>query len=90
MVSYILATCWHLCYCYLLVSLPPASCLLPPEACLLPPASCLLPPVHCFLFQVGGRRVVYNNQPVETLMDLTRDSILASESVWFGCEVSKR
>ena len=58
--------------------------------CLLKPASCLLPPVHCFLFQVGGRRVVYNNQPVETLMDLTRDSILASESVWFGCEVSKR
>jgi bleomycin hydrolase len=40
--------------------------------------------------KVGGRRVVYNNQPVELLMDMARDSISASEPVWFGCEVSKR
>jgi bleomycin hydrolase len=40
--------------------------------------------------QVGGRRVVYNNQPVEVLLELAKESILASESVWFGCEVSKR
>ena len=39
---------------------------------------------------MGGRRVVYNNQPVELLMDMARDSISASEPVWFGCEVSKR
>jgi len=46
--------------------------------------------VDCLGNMVGGRRVVYNNQPVEVLMDLARDSILANESVWFGCEVSKR
>ena len=46
--------------------------------------------VDCLGNMVGGRRVLYNNQPVEVLMDLARDSILANESVWFGCEVSKR
>jgi len=46
--------------------------------------------VDCLGNMVGGRRVVYNNQPVELLMDMARDSILASEAVWFGCEVSKR
>jgi len=46
--------------------------------------------VDCLGNMVGGRQVVYNNQPVEVLMDLARDSILANESVWFGCEVSKR
>jgi len=46
--------------------------------------------VDCLGNMVGGRRCVYNNQPIEVLMDLTRDSILANEAVWFGCEVSKR
>lgn len=46
--------------------------------------------VDCLGNMVGGRRVVYNNQPVEVLLELAKESILASESVWFGCEVSKR
>lgn len=39
---------------------------------------------------VGGRPVLYNNQPVELLMDLVTTSLKNSEAVWFGCEVSKR
>lgn len=39
---------------------------------------------------VGGRRVLYNNQPPETLMNLCAESIKQNEAVWFGCEVSKR
>lgn len=39
---------------------------------------------------VGGRPVLYNNQPVELLMDLVTTSLKNSEPVWFGCEVSKR
>ena len=39
---------------------------------------------------VGGQRIIYNNQPIGVLLSLTVDSILANESVWFGCEVSKR
>ena len=46
--------------------------------------------VDCLGNMVGGKRCIYNNQPIELLMDLTRDSILANEAVWFGCEVSKR
>jgi len=46
--------------------------------------------VDCLGNMVGGRKVVYNNQPVEVLMDLAKKSILANEAVWFGCEVSKR
>jgi len=46
--------------------------------------------VDCLGNMVGGRQVIYNNQPVEVLMNLARDSILSNESVWFGCEVSKR
>merc|ERR1712226_864817 len=42
--------------------------------------------VDCLGNMVGGRRVVYNNQPVELLMDMARDSMSASEPVWFGCE----
>ena len=37
----------------------------------------------------GGRLTVYNNQPIETLMDLASKSIQAGEPVWFGCDVSK-
>lgn len=39
---------------------------------------------------VGGRPVLYNNQPVELLMELVTTSLKNSEPVWFGCEVSKR
>ena len=39
---------------------------------------------------VGGKKIIYNNQPIEVLMNLTRNSIMANEAVWFGCEVSKR
>uniref|UniRef100_A0A0K8TT30 Bleomycin hydrolase n=1 Tax=Tabanus bromius TaxID=304241 RepID=A0A0K8TT30_TABBR len=39
---------------------------------------------------VGGRDVLYNNQPVELLMDLVTQSLKNGEVVWFGCEVSKR
>lgn len=39
---------------------------------------------------VGGRPVLYNNQPVDLLMELVTTSLKNSESVWFGCEVSKR
>ena len=46
--------------------------------------------VDCLGNMVGGQRIIYNNQPIEVLMNLTIDSILANESVWFGCEVSKR
>lgn len=39
---------------------------------------------------VGGRPVLYNNQPVELLMELVANSLKNTEPVWFGCEVSKR
>ncbi|XP_046979472.1 bleomycin hydrolase isoform X1 [Schistocerca americana] len=39
---------------------------------------------------VGGRRIIYNNQPVELLMKLCADSIRAGDPVWFGCEIAKR
>lgn len=34
--------------------------------------------------------MLYNNQPVEILMDLVTTSLKNGEPVWFGCEVSKR
>lgn len=46
--------------------------------------------VDCLGNMVGGKRIIYNNQPIEVLMNLTRNSIMANEAVWFGCEVSKR
>ncbi|XP_046739679.1 bleomycin hydrolase isoform X2 [Diprion similis] len=39
---------------------------------------------------VGGRSTIYNNQPVELLMNLCAESIKQNEPVWFGCEVGKR
>lgn len=39
---------------------------------------------------VGGRPVLYNNQPVELLMELVAASLKNGDPVWFGCEVSKR
>lgn len=46
--------------------------------------------VDCLGNVVGGRPVLYNNQPVEVLLDLVKSSIKAGSPVWFGCEVSKR
>ncbi|KAG5900092.1 hypothetical protein JTB14_016062 [Gonioctena quinquepunctata] len=46
--------------------------------------------VDCLGNMIGGRRCIYNNQPVELLLELTKKSIIDGEAVWFGCEVSKR
>lgn len=46
--------------------------------------------VDCLGNMVGGRICIYNNQPVELLLDLTAKSIKNGEAVWFGSEVSKR
>jgi len=39
---------------------------------------------------IGGRMTIYNNQPIELLMQVVVQSITSGEPVWFGCEVSKR
>ncbi|XP_043268429.1 bleomycin hydrolase [Venturia canescens] len=39
---------------------------------------------------VGGRKVLYNNQSPEILIQICAESIKKNEAVWFGCEVSKR
>lgn len=39
---------------------------------------------------VGGRPCIYNNQPIDLLLELTAKSIKNGEAVWFGCDVSKR
>ncbi|XP_026313478.1 bleomycin hydrolase isoform X2 [Hyposmocoma kahamanoa] len=46
--------------------------------------------LQCLGNVVGGRQTAYNNQPIETLMTVVKDSIAGGEAVWFGCEVSKR
>lgn len=46
--------------------------------------------VDCLGNVVGGRPVLYNNQPVELLLKLVTESLKQGEPVWFGCEVSKR
>uniref|UniRef100_A0A1B0DQX6 Uncharacterized protein n=1 Tax=Phlebotomus papatasi TaxID=29031 RepID=A0A1B0DQX6_PHLPP len=46
--------------------------------------------VDCLGNVVGGRPVLYNNQPVELLIDLVTKSIKNGDPVWFGCEVVKR
>ncbi|CAF4802857.1 unnamed protein product [Pieris macdunnoughi] len=46
--------------------------------------------LQCLGNVVGGRETAYNNQPIETLMKVVKDSIAGGEAVWFGCEVSKR
>lgn len=46
--------------------------------------------VDCLGNVVGGRPVLYNNQPVELLLKLVAESLKQGEPVWFGCEVSKR
>lgn len=46
--------------------------------------------VDCLGNVVGGRKCIYNNQPVATLLELTALSIKEGDAVWFGCEVGKR
>ncbi|KAG1929878.1 bleomycin hydrolase [Pimephales promelas] len=38
---------------------------------------------------VGGRRTLYNNQPIELLKKAAANSIKNGEAVWFGCDVGK-
>ena len=38
---------------------------------------------------VGGRRTIYNNQPIDVLMEATEKSVRSGDPVWFGCDVSK-
>lgn len=39
----------------------------------------------------GGRKVLYNNQPIEVLIKAAQESIVnRGEPVWYGCQVSKR
>lgn len=39
----------------------------------------------------GGRKVLYNNQPIEVLIKAAQESIVTrGEPVWYGCQVSKR
>jgi len=45
--------------------------------------------VDCLGNVVGGRKTIYNNQPIESLIDVTAKSIKNGEPVWFGCEVGK-
>lgn len=46
--------------------------------------------VDCLGNVVGGRKCIYNNQPIELLLEMTAKSIKGNEAAWFGCEVSKR
>lgn len=39
---------------------------------------------------IGGRSVLYNNQPVDLLMKLVTESLKKGEPVWFGCDTGKR
>ena len=46
--------------------------------------------VDCLSNMVGGRPVVYNNQPIEVLMNAAVQSIKNNEPVWYGCDVGKK
>lgn len=46
--------------------------------------------VDCLGNMIGGRPTIYNNQPVELLLELVAKSIQEGEAVWFGCDVGKR
>ncbi|XP_066596077.1 bleomycin hydrolase [Prorops nasuta] len=45
--------------------------------------------INCLGNMVGGRQVLYNNQPVELLIKLCAESIKQNEPVWFGCDNKK-
>ncbi|XP_036196761.1 bleomycin hydrolase isoform X1 [Myotis myotis] len=38
---------------------------------------------------VGGRKTLYNNQPIDLLKKMVAASIKDGEAVWFGCDVGK-
>ncbi|KAL8198994.1 UNVERIFIED_CONTAM: hypothetical protein K2H54_031376, partial [Gekko kuhli] len=38
---------------------------------------------------VGGRKTLYNNQPIDLLKKVAASSIRDGEAVWFGCDVGK-
>ncbi|KAB1265981.1 Bleomycin hydrolase, partial [Camelus dromedarius] len=38
---------------------------------------------------VGGRKTLYNNQPIDFLKKMVAASIKDGEAVWFGCDVGK-
>uniref|UniRef100_A0A669PLQ4 Bleomycin hydrolase n=1 Tax=Phasianus colchicus TaxID=9054 RepID=A0A669PLQ4_PHACC len=51
---------------------------------------------YCQLYTVeylgnmaGGRKTLYNNQPIDVLKKLAATSIKDGEAVWFGCDVAK-
>ncbi|XP_052870148.1 bleomycin hydrolase isoform X1 [Anopheles cruzii] len=46
--------------------------------------------VDCLGNVIGGRPILYNNQPVELLLDLVTKALKFGEAVWFGCEINKR
>ncbi|XP_076362522.1 bleomycin hydrolase [Tachypleus tridentatus] len=46
--------------------------------------------VDCLGNVVGGRLTIYNNQPMELLLQLAAESIKNNEAVWFGCDVGAR
>jgi len=46
--------------------------------------------VDCLGNLVGGRKTIYNNQPIQTLIDLVVASIKKEQVVWYGCDVGKR
>jgi bleomycin hydrolase len=45
--------------------------------------------VDCLGNVVGGRPTLYNNQPIQVLIDLASKTLQAGHPVWFGCDVSK-
>ena len=46
--------------------------------------------VHCLGNVIGGRPLIYNNQPVELLMDAAAESIKEGHAGWFGCDVTQQ
>ncbi|XP_019401328.1 PREDICTED: bleomycin hydrolase isoform X1 [Crocodylus porosus] len=38
---------------------------------------------------LGGRKTLYNNQPIDVLKRLAAASIKDGEAVWFGCDITK-
>ncbi len=45
--------------------------------------------VDCLGNMVEGRKTIYCNQPIETLIELTAKAIQEGHPVWFGCDVSQ-
>lgn len=45
--------------------------------------------VDCLGNVIGGKPTVYNNQPIDVLMKLTKEAVKSKVPVWFGCDVRK-